>query len=228
MFLKKNKEKLKLNKKKSVFQKPVDLRNPEVLDVNLVKDEIIIFFDWRKNLIIAFVVLILTIFFIFEISRGLDFWKNVENTKELSLETQTVELKKEVVLLNNKASNALLFKDKSIAFGELLNNHVYWTKFFQWFEENTLSSVKFKDFKGDLSGEYSLQASAPSYAEAAWQAKIMQDSLFVKEVEINSVNRVEKIIQQGIDDNNDPILITNSYVDFIVNFKIEPGIFKNN
>jgi hypothetical protein len=232
MFSKKDKKTktstLKDSKKKKVFQKPVDLRNPEVLDVNLVKDEIVVFFDWRKNLIIAFIVLILSLLFIFELSKGLDLWENLENEKAHSLEVQTNTLKKEIVLINNKASQALLFKNKSIAFSELLSNHIYWTNFYNWLEKNTLNVVKFQGFSGNLSGEYILTANAENYAEAAWQAKVMQDSPFVESVEIYNVHRVEETFEDGLDEEGNVKLSSISYVSFDINLKIKASIFKNN
>lgn len=222
----KPKEKKEEKKKKS-FQKPVDLRNPEVLDVNLVRDEIIIFFNWKKNLIISFLLIILACLFIYEISTGLDYWEEVESLKAEKIEKQIEELKKEVVELNNKANNALLFKEKSLTFSKLLDNHIYWSNFFKWLENNTLNTVKYSGFNGTISGFYSLTATAPTYAEASWQAKVLKESPYIKDVEISSVNLIE---HTEITEEESGEIIETSYknVLFTVNFQIEQSIFLSN
>ncbi len=223
--LEENKEKRKENvKKKKSFQKSVDLRNPEVLDVNLVKDEIIIFFNWKKNLIIAFLLIILSSLLVYEISKGLDYWEETESLKAEKIEKQIEELKKEVVELNNKANNALLFKEKSLAFSKLLDNHIYWSNFFKWLENNTLNTVKYSGFAGDISGMYSLTATAPTYAEASWQAKVLKESPYIKDVEISSVVLIE---HSETSEGEDGEIIETSYenVSFTVNFQVEQAIF---
>ncbi len=222
----KPKEKKEEKKKKS-FQKPVDLRNPDVLDVNLVRDEIIIFFNWKKNLIITFLLIILSCLFIYEVSKGLDYWEEVESLKAERIEKQIEGLKKDVVELNNKANNALLFKEKSLAFSKLLDNHIYWSNFFKWLENNTLNTVKYSGFNGTISGIYSLTATAPTYAEASWQAKVLKESPYIKDVEISSVNLVEHT-ETTEGENGEIIETSYKNVLFTVNFQIEQSIFLSN
>ncbi len=219
MFSKKPQEgnKKEIDKKNRNF---FDSRNPEVLEVNLVKDEILIFFDWRKHILTAIFLLILAGLFIFEISLGLNSWETRENAKAAALQNETEILKKEVVDLNNKVSSALLFKDKSLAFGELLGNHIYWTNFFSWLEKNTLSTVKFKGFSGDLSGKYSLSATAPTYAEAAWQVKVLSENPMIQEVEISSIENIQQRSGEGED------AVISSIVSFVLEFTVKPEIFK--
>ncbi|MDA3802596.1 MAG: hypothetical protein PF488_01705 [Patescibacteria group bacterium] len=213
-------------KKSTSFKKPVDLRNPEVLDVNLVKDEIVVFFNWRKHLTIAFIVIALTSLFIYEISRVLDYWEEIEIAKAEQIEKQIEVLKKDTVLMNNKASNALLFKEKSLVFSKLLGDHIYFSNFFTWLEKNTLSSVKYSGFSGDISGDYSLQATAPSYAEVSWQAKVLSDSSYIKDVEIASANLVENTVV-SIDEEGEEVETSYTHIAFTLSFTVEQSIFLN-
>ena len=140
-----------------------NLSNPEILEVNLVKDEIVVFFDWNKHLLVALLVFVFAGLFVFEVYAGLNHWEKRESAKSVIIEDETRVLKQEIINLTKQSQDALSFKDKSSAFSDLLDNHIYWTRFFSWLESNTLSTTKFSGFDGDLSGSYSLTASAPSY-----------------------------------------------------------------
>lgn len=130
--------------------------------------------------------------------------------------------KEDIVDLTNKSQDALSFKDKSAAFSDLLNNHIYWTRFFTWLEANTLNTVKYSGFSGDLSGSYTLGATAPSFAEASWQVKILTNSDEVKNVSVNSVTSNADISKDG------QILeeLETETVSFSIGLEINPEIFK--
>ena len=67
----------------------------------------------------------------------------------------------------------------------LLNKHVYWTKFFEKLEENTLPNVKFTGFAGTLGSDITLQAIAPDYQTVSKQWIHLQNADdFVKKVTI--------------------------------------------
>jgi hypothetical protein len=70
----------------------------------------------------------------------------------------------------------------------LLNNHLYWSNFFSWLEKNTLSSVKYGGFSGDLSGLYTLGASAQSFADVSWQVKNFLNDPLTRQVEVMSAS----------------------------------------
>lgn len=179
---------LKKNSKKSASSTSRgSLRSPEVLGVNLVKDELVVFFDWNKHIFLSIIVFIVVGLFTFEIYSGLGYWEKQENARAEELRAKTDILKLEVLNLNSEHAPALTFRDKSGAFSELLENHIYWSKFFDWLQKNTLSTVTYQGFSGDLTGIYELNAKATSYAEASWQAKAFANSEFVKSVKINSV-----------------------------------------
>lgn len=180
---------LKKNKKNTPPSSSRDaLRSPEVLGVNLVKDELIVFFDWNKHIFLSIIVVIVVGLFVFEIYSGLGYWEDQENKRAEELKVKTDILKMEVVNLNNEHAPALTFRDKSGAFSDLLENHVYFTQFFDWLQKNTLSSVKYSGFSGDLTGVYTLNATAPTYAEASWQAKAFLNNEMVKNVQISTVS----------------------------------------
>jgi len=216
-LLKKNK-----NKKSTDFSKN-NFRSPEVLGVNLVKDEVIVFFDWSKYLLLSVIVFVVVGLFIFEIYSGLSYWEKQENIKAEELKTKTDILKMEVLNLNKEHAAALSFRDKSGAFSDLLENHVYFTKFFDWLQKNTLSTIKYTGFAGDLTGKYSLRASAPSYAEVSWQAKAFANSDVVKNVKIEKVSIGGEEEQEEGKEGEAALAGT---VSFTIELEIKPEIFR--
>ena len=212
------------NTKPLAKEKPGDFdysKNPEILEVNLVKDEIVVLFDWNKHLLLTLLVFIFVGAFVFEIYLGLDYWEERGNQRSIALENETSKIKMETIELTNSSQDALSFKNKSAAFSDLLDNHVYWTRFFTWLESNTLNTVKFGGFSGDLSGSYSFDASAPSFAEASWQVKVLADNENVKSVSVNSVSSEEEIKDgEQIED------LKAGMVSFSINLEIDPEIFK--
>ncbi|MFA6514567.1 MAG: hypothetical protein WCT50_04765 [Patescibacteria group bacterium] len=179
-----------LSKKKKETEDKMEriLKNPKILEVNLIKSEIGLDFDWKKNskgLVIALVVAGLIIF---ELYTGLDWWQKDEEKRLEKLKTKISEQSKEVNDFRKSADEALSYKDKTVEVGNLLNNHIYWTNFFSWLEKNTLSTVSYNGFSGKLDGKYSLNGTASSYADVAWQVKTLLESPITLKAAVNSVN----------------------------------------
>lgn len=189
-------------------------QNPKILDVNLIKDEVKVVFNWDKNLSILFIVLVLTGLFITEIYFGLDWWEKQEIKQSQSMDNQVVELGKELNQLKAKNGEVLVFKDKNVLTGQLLEHHVYWSNFFNWLERNTLSTVIYKSFSGDLYGKYSVGATANNFAEVSWQAKAFLKDPLVQSVDITMANSSASQKPGG------------DKVSFSLNFVVNPNIFK--
>lgn len=190
------------------------LSNPKILDVNLIKDEVRVVFDWRRNLLVILVVFLVAAALVAELYFGLDWWSQKEMVRAQSITSQLDSLNREIAQTKGQVDAALTYQAKTAAAGQLLTNHVYWTNFLRWLEKNTLSSVKYTDFSGDLSGQYELAANASTYAEVSWQAKILLDDSLVEKVEIlTAANGSEGIKNQ-------------SGVSFPMSLKIKPDIFK--
>ena len=70
---------------KKADDKKINLQNPKILGVNLIKDEAIISFDWNKGASILVAVLFLAILLVGEIDWGLDWWEGQEIARVQSL-----------------------------------------------------------------------------------------------------------------------------------------------
>lgn len=206
------------HKLKAGEPKKTILQNPKILEVNLIKDEIKISFDWRKNFSVLFIVLLVSGLFLAEIYLGLDWWEKQENIRLEAISQKTAQVSQEVTKLRNVADEAMTYKDKAGEVGNLLNNHVYWSNFFSWLEKNTLSSVKYGSFKGDLSGIYTLNAKTRSFAEVSWQVKAFLKSSTTKAAEVASAN-----LASGEGGDNEK---KDREVTFNLKLEVDPAIFK--
>jgi hypothetical protein len=190
-------------------------QNPKILDVNLIRGEVRIGFDWNKNILILLVVLLITAAFITEIYFGLDWWVGQEATKAQTLTASISQINSDIKKIQSKADEALVYKAKSVEVSRLLSSHIYWTNFFNWLEKNTLSTVQFDGFSGRTDGVYSLNAKALSYAEASWQVKSFLSDPIVKKAEVLQVNSISS------KDKSSGVGVT-----FPINLELDPAIFK--
>ncbi len=200
--------------KKDELKKRV-LQNPRILEINLVKDEIQIDFNWSRNFSLLMVVLFITGFLVAEIYFGLDWWEQQEVASSQTLSQDISKIKAEVNKINAKTKEALVYKEKSLEVTQLLNNHIYWSNFLNWLEKNTLSTVRYSGLDGDLSGEYNFTATAKTYADASWQAKAFLNDPMTKEVSIKTVNSSATKDAPG-----------KSSVNFNIELTVKPEIFK--
>jgi len=89
---------------------------------------------------------------------------------------------------------------------EILNNHIYWTKFFSLLETYTVPRVYFEDFAADTAGLIRLEAKGKGLLDIAEQYIVFFEATdFVKEVTVSNVTKVQKGIAASfglvLDDN---------------------------
>ncbi|HBA36671.1 TPA: hypothetical protein DCZ15_02230 [Candidatus Falkowbacteria bacterium] len=191
------------------------LQNPKILEVNLIKDEARIFFDWNRSILILVVVLFLAGLFVMEIYLGLNWWEKQEIAQAQALNESVAEINREVGRFKEQAEAAVAYKEKSVAFSNLLSNHVYWTNFFSWLERNTLSTVQYSEFSGDLSGTYNLGAKASSFADVSWQVKAFLNDPLTRQATVE-LAEAEKNVDGG----------QSNEISFDLSLKVNPEIFQ--
>jgi Tfp pilus assembly protein PilN len=201
----------KLNRKKE--KKHAELQNPKILEVNLIKEEAVISFDWNKNLLVLILVLLLAGFLVVEIYFGLNWWEKQEAAQIQVLSDQVAKLDAEAAKLKKTASAALSYKEKSAVFTDLLDNHIYWSNFFNWLEKNTLSSVRFEGFTGTVDGVYSLAATTDNFADVSWQVKAFLNDPLVKNVQVIEATAAKDQTKAG-------------RVGFSISFEVNQDIFR--
>ena len=206
--------KLKTKKKEA---RPALVSNPKILEVNLIKSDSGVSFNWGKNLTTAFLVFFIAGVVIAEIYFGLDWWENQEIAKTQVTEQEITKLNHDISTLNNQANEALRYKEKVLALSGLLNNHIYWSNFLGWLEKNTLSSVQYEGLSGNISGTYSFVAVSKTYADVSWQTKAFLNDPMTKKVTVDTAAS-----SQSKDKGKE----TAPQVDFTINLEVNPAIFK--
>ncbi|MCX6797915.1 MAG: hypothetical protein NTX66_01690 [Candidatus Falkowbacteria bacterium] len=192
--------------------------NPKVLEVNLIKEGARTEFDWGRNLSRLGLSLVITLIFIVEIYWGLSWWEGKENSRADQLNADLKKVDQEIKLVKTQADEFLTFKDKLTSLQPLLNNHIYWTNFFDWFEHHTLNSVVFSGFSGDTKGIYSLSAEAKNYSDISYQVKAFLDAPETLKVEVGSGQST-----QGKDKDGH---IKPGVVVFSLSLQLKPSLFK--
>jgi len=190
-------------------------QNPEILNVNLIKDEIGVSFDWNKNLSILAIVIFIAGLLIVEVYFGLSWWEEQEISNSQQISASLAQVNSEIAKLKSQADEAVAYKDKSVIVDDLLNNHVYWSNLFSWLEQNTLSSVTYGGFGGDLSGSYTLNATAKTLADVSWQTKAFLNSPWTLQASVAKAEVLTDKKQGGT-----------GAVNFNLDLKVKPAIFK--
>ncbi len=149
-------------------------RNEGVLATDLIKSEVITFFDWQRNLTLLSIFLAIDFMIIFAGYKGVEWWQ-AQKQKEIESVVQQFNLleaekKREEVDLDKIID--LQRKLDQVTF--LLNRHVRWTNLFKFLEENTLSTVYFDNFSGSINGSYTFKAHASSFYEVAQQINVLR------------------------------------------------------
>ena len=201
----------------SFFKKKKVVDNLDLLETNLIKDEIEIIYNWKKDLSIFFVLFLIVAVFVAESYIFLYNWKKqkeIENSYYLQTEITATELKANN--LKDQYIKAIEFKRRLELSSAVLNNHVYWTNFFNFLEKNTLKdNIYYRSFSGDVYGEYILPAVSNDVLAVNFQSKVFSDNPNINSSAINE----EEIIND--EDTG------KTHINFNFNFNLNPKIFTN-
>ena len=204
-------------KSKKINSKQEDsLINPKVLEVNLIKDEIGVEFDWTKHLLSLFVTIFVAALLVVEVYYGLDWWQKQEEQKTADLNQQYLTVSRQINNINSKSTDVIIFKDKIQITQKMADAHIYFTDFFSWLENNTLNSVAYSGFSGGVSGNYVLGGNTVNFSDISWQAKAFRDNKFVNSVRVDSGNLTR---------NDDPLRKNDKPLVFNLELSVKPEIF---
>lgn len=182
----------KIEKKEEKPKNEKDNKNPDgkvlidshVLETNLVKGENVLrFIDWQKHSVILALFGSFAVFIV----AGAYFWLIMSGRE---VETRIVNIDKNIVSLNDdidKIKNDIqqfsVLEKKVKLLDQLLDNHIYWTNFFKFLEDNTLEDIFYLDgFSGDDSGSYKFAANATNFNSISEQLKVFKRNDFVRSV----------------------------------------------
>ena len=186
---------------------------PLVLETNLIKGEIVSYFDWQKKILTLVSAFFIPIFLVGIVYLGLMFYQKESQAKNLALVKKFNELTDKIKQEEIGVEQIFSFQSKLKVASEVFGQHIYWTNFFKFLEDNTIKDVYFTGFVGDTSGRYFLDALANNYGNIAEQVDVLKNNKKVTAVEAAGGELVS-----GDRDNT-------TKVKFVLNFSILKSIF---
>ncbi len=137
----------------------------DILETNLIKEQKLIFTDWRKHRRHLSMAIVFSLFVV----AALYGWLSWEEARLRNMglitpgEKELAEKKQQLASLKEEAEKLSSLREKAKKAKKILDNHVYWTNFFNYLEENTIAEVYYEEFSGDLSGKYSLTGNTEDF-----------------------------------------------------------------
>jgi hypothetical protein len=170
------------------FKLPLKKKNiSRVPEVNLVKGEIVRFFDWQKGLLIILISVFASMAIVSVLYWGISWWgSSKQYAQNSNYQQQYYEVNREIKSLESQVKEVLKFKEKLDMAGYLLARHIYWTNFFNFLENNTLSNVYFSNFSGGIGGSYTLAATTDNLDAIDAQIKKLLANPYIKQAGVSS------------------------------------------
>ncbi len=168
-----------------------DFKKSNILEINLVKDEINVYFDWYKNIAMLIIFVFLSFVLVLEIYLALSWWQGENDSAVSQEEARFLEISEETKKIRGEAEEALSFQNKLSRANFLLDNHLYWSNFFGYLERNTLANIQYTSFEGDILGNFSIPAKSDTFPSLGQQVYQLQSDPNTIKVNIDSAERLE-------------------------------------
>jgi hypothetical protein len=190
----------------------------DIIETNLIKDPTNMFINWQQHLLSLSLFILIPALIVILFLLGFNFMER---------EMQKDIISKQVILqnLNNEIAvyeQEVIDKDMQANLSKIrvaksmLENHIYWTKFFAFLEENTLKNTYYAGFQGSTSGKYSLTAATENLRSISEQFKHFRTHPMLKDVSVTGGQSAPS------NSKDNPLKPSVSY---IINFSIDPSIF---
>jgi len=183
-----------VEKEKKKFFSQRNKKNEEIqplsgLEISLMPEESMIIprlVRSRSLILFAYLFVILSIFVLIWLYINWHFQK---------IAFQVVEVEREMQFIKAQSNSFFSLRDeiadleqKATRTENILNNHIYWTKFFDLLEEYTVPDVYFGDFKANTDGRIILNGSGKDLLSIAQQIVVFSQATdFVKEVSTSGI-----------------------------------------
>lgn len=188
--------------------------NLDVLETDLLRDEIDIEFNYKKDLTPGLILLGVALFILIEAFVFLVLWeKKIELKNSHYLENEITLVRSEMAELNEQYNRSTQFRSQLSIVNEAFSRHIYWTNLFNFLETNTLkNNIYYQKFSGDISGKYILPAISNDVRAMSFQSKYLSLQPMVFNVSVEG--------EEIINDDNGKTLIN-----FDLNLNLDNKIF---
>gem|GEM_PF-737962 len=160
--------------------------NPyRLVQVNLIKEQRSMFFNWQHKMLSMIFFVILTILVCVLAYGYLLILAKEKQSSNLYIFTNLDNINKQIEIAKRELDETIVpFNDKLMYTGYMLDNHIYWTNFFSFLETSTLAGVYYGSgmdatINGNVqgnSGLFELWAIAKDYNTISNQTKVMSKS----------------------------------------------------
>ncbi len=162
--------------------------------VNLIKEQRTMFFNWQHK-ILSMTFFVLLTCFVCVLAWGYLLILEKEKQESNSYIFSNLDnINKQIDNTKKEMDTVIMpFNDKLMYTGYMLDNHVYWTNFFQFLEAETLADVYYSSgidatINGNVQGSnglFELQSVAKDYNTISNQTKVLTASLSGKVLAVN-------------------------------------------
>jgi len=150
---------------------------------NLIKDQGVLFFNWKQRMLTLSLALVLSTLAIGLVYVGLLVWQKERLRDNQSTLANFEAINIEISKNENDIQEIVTFNRKLDIVSFILANHIYWTNFFKFLQDNTLTDVYYQNFSGDLTGSYTIPAIARNLDAASAQLELMKAYPLLRNVE---------------------------------------------
>ncbi|MDA2922903.1 hypothetical protein MYX07_06600 [Patescibacteria group bacterium AH-259-L07] len=170
-------------------------------DISLIPSRLMVIPRTVRSSFFLFIAALVTVSTIFGLVWAYTDWhfgKTALRIHEFQGEMQLLEVKSTFFLETRDEITSL--ENKAARVENILNNHIYWTKFFSLLETYTIPNVYFGDFSATTSGGIHLDVVAKDLTALATQLvsfKTAHD--FVKEAEVSGIRKIPDGIAASFD-----------------------------
>lgn len=213
---KENELKIKYSSKLDILKEKLGLGGASGFDseikTNLIdSDNVATFIDWKSGFSFFLSYFLILVILVGGLLVYLSFLENEEEKNANLLEEDILRVRENILKEEKLVEEGLWLQEKVATAEYLLENHVYWTNFFDFIEQNTFETVYFDGFNGNLKTEFSFNATADnSYFNATEQVRLFKKNEHILSVDISDFN---------YKDNEDSPEVT-----FSMGLKVDPEI----
>ncbi len=174
----------KKEEKKIEKQPEAEWYNPDVLDSNLIKGEVISFFDWKKKIVVLVGSIVTSCLLIAVVYGGLFYYEKMQEAEGEAVYNKILDLDKKIEQKKEGLEEILSFQKRLKLVSSLLDEHVYWNNFFGFLEKHIIESVYFVNFIGDTKGVYGIEAIGQEYKNIVEQVEAFRTDKLTEKAEV--------------------------------------------
>jgi Tfp pilus assembly protein PilN len=211
------KSKKKIPKSSQLNSRPEEMLNDNGIDVNLMPKDIIgsPIPEFSKLFKGSLLTIIFSIILVSAALGGLLWYEYHVTSQANKLRDSITALDNELKGLDQQKTQALEAQKRLSVVRDLLDQHVYWSKFFGFLERHTINEVYYTNFSMNGRDRLVVSAVGKDYNSVAKQLVAFEEaSEFIKNVRVDSASAVIE-----------PETLAYTGVEFNIHLEFQPGVF---